>query len=43
VKVGRTAVEKRRIAEEAIRAAEEKMIESDETAKKAEIILEGGV
>jgi hypothetical protein len=43
VKVSRTAAEKRRVAEEAIRAAEEKMIESDDTAKKAEIILEGGV
>ncbi|MDR0600808.1 MAG: hypothetical protein LBG42_00355 [Treponema sp.] len=39
----RNAEEKRRIAEEAIRTAEEKMIESDETAKKAELILEGGV
>ncbi|GHV63290.1 hypothetical protein AGMMS49587_12850 [Spirochaetia bacterium] len=38
-----TAVEKRRIAAEAIRAAEEKMVESEETARDAELILEGGV
>jgi hypothetical protein len=37
-----SAEEKRRIAEEAIRLAEERMIESDETAKNAELILEGG-
>jgi hypothetical protein len=43
MKVSRAAAEKRIIAEEAIRAAEEKMIESDDTAKKAEIILEGGI
>jgi hypothetical protein len=43
VRVSRIAAGKRQIAEEAIHAAEEKMIESDDTAKKAEIILEGGV
>jgi hypothetical protein len=41
--LGQNAVEKRRIAEDAIQAAEEKMKESDETAQKAELILEGGV
>jgi hypothetical protein len=39
----RTAAEKRKIAEDAIRAAEAKMAESDEAAKNAELILEGGV
>jgi hypothetical protein len=38
----RAAAEKRKIAEDAIRAAEAKMAESDETAKNAELILEGG-
>jgi hypothetical protein len=36
------AAEKRRLAEEAIKTAEEKVIQSDETARDAEIILEGG-
>ncbi|MDR2159400.1 MAG: hypothetical protein LBP23_04960 [Treponema sp.] len=36
------AAEKRKIAEDAIRAAETKMAESDETAKNAELLLEGG-
>jgi hypothetical protein len=36
------AVEKRRIAEEALRNAAEKMVESDTAAKDAELILEGG-
>jgi hypothetical protein len=40
--IGQTAAEKRREAEEALRAAEQKMLESDEAAKKAELILEGG-
>ncbi|MDR0688982.1 MAG: hypothetical protein LBG08_01770 [Spirochaetaceae bacterium] len=35
------AREKRRLAEDAIREAEEKVIESDENARDAEIILEG--
>jgi hypothetical protein len=39
---GRSASEKRRIAEAAIRNAEEKMIESDENARNAELIIEGG-
>jgi hypothetical protein len=43
VNSSRLAEEKRVIAEEAIRAAEEKMIESDENAQKAELILEGGI
>ncbi|QQO10675.1 hypothetical protein [Breznakiella homolactica] len=33
---------KRQMAEDAIRAAEEKVAESDETAREAELILEGG-
>jgi hypothetical protein len=37
------AEEKRRMAEEALRGAEEKMTESDTAAKNAELILEGGV
>ncbi|AEF80226.1 hypothetical protein [Leadbettera azotonutricia] len=37
-----SAREKRRIAEEALREAELKMVESDGTARNAEIILEGG-
>jgi hypothetical protein len=40
--IGQTAAEKRREAEEALRAAEQKMMESDETAKRATLILEGG-
>jgi hypothetical protein len=36
------AEEKRRIAEEALRDAAEKMAESDNTARNAELILEGG-
>ena len=35
--------ERRRIAEQALRAAEQKMVESDEIAHRAELILEGGV
>jgi hypothetical protein len=42
VVICQTAAEKRREAEEALRAAEQKMMESDETAKQAELILEGG-
>jgi len=34
--------EKRRIAEEALRAAERKLIESDEEAQRVELIIEGG-
>jgi tetratricopeptide (TPR) repeat protein len=41
-RAAQTAAEKRRVAEDAIRAAEEKMAESDETAKNAELVLEGG-
>jgi hypothetical protein len=37
------AEEKRRMAEKALRGAEEKMTESDTAAKNAELILEGGV
>jgi hypothetical protein len=40
--VSLVAGEKRRTAEEALRSAEEKMTESDTTAKNAELILEGG-
>jgi outer membrane protein assembly factor BamD (BamD/ComL family) len=40
--VTQTAAEKRREAEEALTAAEQKMKESDETAKKAELLLGGG-
>jgi hypothetical protein len=40
--VSGTAAEKRRIAEEAIQEAEEKISASDENAKQAELILEGG-
>jgi outer membrane cobalamin receptor len=36
------ALEKRRVAETAIKAAEEKMIESDENARRAELVIEGG-
>jgi HEPN domain-containing protein len=42
VVVGRTAAEKRRIAEEAIKTAEERTAASEETARNAEMILEGG-
>jgi hypothetical protein len=42
VVISQTAAEKRREAENAIKEAEQKMIESDETAKRAEIIIEGG-
>jgi hypothetical protein len=38
----RNAAEKRRAAETAIRLAEEKMVESDENARNAELIIEGG-
>ena len=37
-----SAHEKRLIAEEALRAAESKMVESDEVAQRAELIIEGG-
>jgi hypothetical protein len=40
--ISQTAAEKRREAEDALKAAEQKMKESDETAKRAELILEGG-
>jgi hypothetical protein len=36
------AAEKRRLAEDAIRQAEEKLEASDETARQAEILIEGG-
>lgn len=36
------ARERRRIAEEALREAEQKMVQSDETAQRAELIIEGG-
>ncbi|MDR1318404.1 MAG: hypothetical protein LBJ90_02170, partial [Treponema sp.] len=39
---GQSAAEKRRLAEDAIKEAEEKVAESDETARKAEIVIEGG-
>ncbi|MDR3166885.1 MAG: hypothetical protein LBT93_02990 [Treponema sp.] len=38
----KNAIEKRRAAETAIKLAEEKMVESDENARKAELIIEGG-
>jgi hypothetical protein len=38
----KSAIEKRQAAEAAIRTAEEKMIESDENARKAELVIEGG-
>ncbi|GHV96624.1 hypothetical protein AGMMS50293_29440 [Spirochaetia bacterium] len=40
--VSRDAAEKRRIAEETIKEAGEKIDESDETARQAEVIIEGG-
>jgi hypothetical protein len=40
--ISQTAAEKRQEAEEALQAAEQKMRESDETARRAELILEGG-
>jgi flagellar basal body rod protein FlgB len=43
ISLTQTAAEKRRVADEAIRTAEEKMTESDENARDAELILEGGV
>jgi hypothetical protein len=39
---GKNAIEKRRAAAAAIKAAEEKMVESGENARNAELILEGG-
>jgi hypothetical protein len=39
---GQAAEEKRRLAEDAIKEAEEKVAESDETARKAEVFIEGG-
>jgi hypothetical protein len=42
VMVSRDAAEKRRIAEETIKEAGEKIDESDETARQAEVIIEGG-
>jgi hypothetical protein len=41
IAVTETAQERRRIAEEALREAERKMLESDEIAQMAELILEG--
>jgi hypothetical protein len=38
----KNTIEKRQVAEAAIRAAEEKMVESDENARKAELVIEGG-
>jgi hypothetical protein len=43
VAVREIAAEKRRLAEEAIKQAEEKAMASDETARSAETILEGGI
>jgi hypothetical protein len=40
--VSKIAAEKRSLAEDAIRTAEEKVSQSDETARDAELILEGG-
>jgi hypothetical protein len=40
--LGQTAGEKRQVAEDAIEEAERKILESEENAKKAELILEGG-
>jgi hypothetical protein len=42
VLAGQSAAEKRRIAEEAIREAERTIEASDETARQAEIIIQGG-
>jgi hypothetical protein len=42
VVIGQTAAEKRREAEDALKEAEQKMLESDETARRAESILGGG-
>jgi hypothetical protein len=42
IRTQQEALEKRRLAEEAIASAEEKMLESDEIARNAELILEGG-
>jgi hypothetical protein len=39
---GKNTLEKRQAAEAAIKVAEEKMVESDENARNAELILEGG-
>ena len=41
--IAQVALEKRNAAEDALRRANQKMSESDETAKNAEVILEGGV
>jgi hypothetical protein len=40
--ISQVAAEKRRIAEDALQAAAEKMVESDTAAKNAESVLEGG-
>jgi hypothetical protein len=40
--VAGSAAQKRRLAEEAIRAAQDKAVASEETARSAEVILEGG-
>ena len=37
------ALERRRAAEEALRRADQRVAESDETARNAELVLEGGV
>jgi hypothetical protein len=42
-RVSQITLEKRGIAEDALRRADEKMTESDETAQRAQLILEGGV
>jgi hypothetical protein len=41
--IARLALEKQRAAEEALRVANQRMAKSDETAKAAEVILEGGI
>ena len=38
----RTALQKRDVAEEALNRANQRMIQSDETARNAEVVLEGG-
>ncbi|GHV43784.1 hypothetical protein AGMMS49546_26380 [Spirochaetia bacterium] len=42
ISLAKAAAEKRRAADAAIKVAEEKMVESEETARDAELILEGG-
>ena len=41
--IAQVALEKQRLAEQALNRASQKMTESDETAKNAEVILEGGI